>query len=56
MKVQVSQGFIGTLIDKGYNPAFGARELDRVIRTELEDKLAKLILENKLKKGEIINF
>ena len=56
VKVQVSQGFIGTLIDKGYNPAFGARELDRVIRTELEDKLAKLILENKLKKGEIINF
>ena len=29
----------------GYDPAFGARPLKRVIRRELEDRIAKLLLE-----------
>ncbi len=36
------------LADKGYDPAYGARPLKRVIQTELQNRLAELIL-----KGEI---
>ncbi len=38
------------LADKGYQPAYGARPLKRVIQTELQNKLAEMIL-----KGEIID-
>jgi len=56
VKINVSKGFIGTLIDKGYNPVFGAREMARVVRSELEDKLAKMVLQDKLKQGDVITF
>ena len=32
------------LVDLGYDPVYGARPLKRVIRTEVEDRLARLIL------------
>ena len=34
------------LVEKGYEPALGARPLRRLIQKELEDKIANLILEN----------
>ena len=42
------------LIDKGYNPKYGARPLDRAIQKYLEDVLAEEILSGKLKKGESV--
>lgn len=42
------------LAEKGYDPEFGARPLKRVIRRELEDPIAKLLLENKFGKGETV--
>jgi ATP-dependent Clp protease ATP-binding subunit ClpB len=39
------------LADKGYDPAYGARPLKRVIQTELQNKLAELILEGKVEDG-----
>ena len=38
-------------MEKGYNPAFGARPLKRAIQTEIENKIAQLILEGKFKEG-----
>jgi ATP-dependent Clp protease ATP-binding subunit ClpB len=35
----------------GYDPAFGARPLKRVIRRELEDRVAKLLLEGGVSEG-----
>lgn len=40
------------LMEKGYNPAFGARPLKRTIQTEIENKVAEIILEGKFKEGE----
>ncbi len=42
------------LAEKGYDPEFGARPLKRVIRRELEDPIAKLLLEGKFGKGKIV--
>jgi ATP-dependent Clp protease ATP-binding subunit ClpB len=39
------------LADKGYDPAYGARPLKRVIQTELQNRLAELILEGKVEDG-----
>jgi ATP-dependent Clp protease ATP-binding subunit ClpB len=36
------------LADKGYQPAYGARPLKRVIQTELQNKLAEMILEGQI--------
>ena len=40
------------LIDKGYNPKYGARPLERAIQKYLEDILAEEILSGELKKGD----
>tara|TARA_B100001173_G_scaffold179820_1_gene155267 strand:- start:649 stop:2712 length:2064 start_codon:yes stop_codon:yes gene_type:complete len=42
------------LIDKGYDPKYGARPLDRAIQKYLEDVLAEEILTGNLKKGESV--
>jgi ATP-dependent Clp protease ATP-binding subunit ClpC len=39
------------LIEKGYNPQFGARPLRRAIERGIEDRLAEEILRGKVKKG-----
>lgn len=41
------------LAEKGFDPAFGARPLQRVIRTELEDPLAQELLFGKLVRGGV---
>ncbi len=56
VKVNVSPNLLEQLIQKGYDKKFGARNLERVIRDEIEDKVAKLVLENKVKEGEVINL
>ena len=40
------------LADKGYDPAYGARPLKRVIQKYLQDPLAELILSGRVKDGE----
>ena len=42
------------LIEKGYNPQFGARPLRRAIERGIEDKLAEEILRGKIKKGSTV--
>ncbi len=43
------------LADRGYDPIYGARPLKRVIQKELQDPLARLILEGRIKDGESIS-
>jgi ATP-dependent Clp protease ATP-binding subunit ClpB len=40
------------LADKGYDPAYGARPLKRVIQKSVQDPLAEFILSGKIKDGE----
>ena len=42
------------LSDKGYDPAYGARPLKRVIQKSLQDPLAELILSGKIKDGDVV--
>jgi ATP-dependent Clp protease ATP-binding subunit ClpB len=42
------------LADKGYDPAYGARPLKRVIQKHVQDALAELILSGKVKDGESV--
>lgn len=48
MKVQVSEDVISRLAEEGYDPAYGARPLRRLIQREIEDEIAEAYL-----KGEI---
>jgi ATP-dependent Clp protease ATP-binding subunit ClpB len=43
------------LADKGYDPAYGARPLKRVIQRELQNPLASLILEGKIGDGDTVS-
>jgi ATP-dependent Clp protease ATP-binding subunit ClpB len=42
------------LADAGYDPAYGARPLKRVIQRQIHNPLASLILEGKVEEGETV--
>ncbi|MDJ1157449.1 ATP-dependent chaperone ClpB [Chelatococcus sp. SYSU_G07232] len=42
------------LAEKGYDPAYGARPLKRVIQKNVQDPLAEMILAGKIKDGETV--
>jgi ATP-dependent Clp protease ATP-binding subunit ClpB len=42
------------LADKGWDPAYGARPLKRVIQKEVQDPLAEMILSGRIKDGEVV--
>ena len=56
VKIEVSKKTIDEVSQKGYNPKFGARYLEKTIRDEIEDKVSKLIFQDKAKPGETINL
>lgn len=52
IKFKIKAELLDKLAEEGYSPVWGARELRRVIRDQVEEKIAKLILQGKIKKGE----
>ena len=50
IKLEIDEKAKKWLADQGYDPAYGARPLKRVIQTELQNKLAEMLL-----KGDIID-
>jgi ATP-dependent Clp protease ATP-binding subunit ClpB len=44
----------GELARRGYDPAYGARPLKRVIQRDLQDPLARALLEGRVKDGETV--
>src|SRR5579864_6417645 len=44
------------LADKGYDPAYGARPLKRVIQKSVQDPLSELILSGRVKDGETVTI
>ena len=52
--LKVSDAAKDLLADIGFDPMFGARPLKRAIQTELENKLAKEVLEGKFPEGSTV--
>jgi len=50
----VNESAIELLIDKGYNPDFGARPLRRALETQLEDPLSEQILRRRFRSGTVV--
>lgn len=56
INIEVSEQTLSDLVKKGYDPRFGARNLERVIRDNIEDKISKIILKGKVNEKEIIRL
>jgi ATP-dependent Clp protease ATP-binding subunit ClpB len=54
MTISLDAGALNWLGDKGYDPAYGARPLKRVIQKELIDPIAKKLLAGEFEDGAII--
>jgi ATP-dependent Clp protease ATP-binding subunit ClpB len=50
--ISLDERALGELARRGYDPAWGARPLKRVIQKDLQDPLARLILEGEVKNGD----
>ena len=56
LSIDLSDSARGWLAARGYDPVYGARPLKRVIQKELQDPLARLILEGRIADGEVIKI
>ncbi len=54
--VNVSNNYVQELVNKSYNPQYGARDMDRLIRKTIEDKIAKMLLSNQVRPGDSIQL
>jgi len=56
VKIAVSDQLLQLTLANANYRQFGARDLERTLRQTVEDKIVKLILENKVKEGDSINL
>jgi ATP-dependent Clp protease ATP-binding subunit ClpC len=56
LKLEVSNASKEFLIDKGYNPEFGARPLRRAIESYIEDPLSEGLLKGDFKRTDVIKI
>ena len=54
IKIDISDKAIKWLAEHGYDPAFGARPLRRLIMSSVEDKIADLVLSGKKGDGSTV--
>ena len=54
--LQLDEAAVQWLADKGYEPAYGARPLKRVIQSELQDLLAEKILSGEITDGMTVDI
>ena len=54
IKVKISEKTLENIVSKSKDSRFGARNLDRVIRDDVEDKISKLILQGKASEKDMI--
>ena len=50
----VSDAALEWLAERGFDPAYGARPLKRTVQTEIQDRVADLLLGRKLRPGETV--
>lgn len=56
IEIELTQEAIDYLIEKGYDPVYGARPLRRAVEKHLEDPIAEDILRSKIKNGSKIKI
>ena len=56
LSLTISDAAQSWLADRGYDPIYGARPLKRVIQRELQDPLARLLLEGRIGDGETVSI
>jgi len=54
LELEISDEVKELLLEKGYDPQYGARPLKRTIQYYIEDPLAEFILQGDFKEGDII--
>jgi ATP-dependent Clp protease ATP-binding subunit ClpB len=54
MKLEVSDAALKQIASAGFDPVYGARPLKRAIQTQIENPLAKAILEGRFAAGQTI--
>ena len=52
IKLYVTQNMMEYILEKGYDPEFGARPLRRVIEQSVEDAIAESLLSGQVKDGD----
>ena len=55
-ELTINRELMDILVQKGYDPQFGARPMQRVIQDVVEEKIAKQIISGKVAKGDNINL
>jgi len=58
LKIKLDNQALATLIDQKYNLAFGARGLEKLLQTEIEETVAKQVINNQVPSSReiVINF
>jgi ATP-dependent Clp protease ATP-binding subunit ClpA len=56
VRIEVTDAVLGWLAEKGFDPAFGARPLGRLIQTEIRDRLSEELLFGKLTRGGTVHI
>jgi ATP-dependent Clp protease ATP-binding subunit ClpC len=56
IEIDFDENMVEKIIEKGYNPVFGARSLNRYIEDSVEDLIAKKIIAGEIVKGEKIKL
>jgi ATP-dependent Clp protease ATP-binding subunit ClpC len=54
IRIQLDPTAVEFLIDKGYDPTYGARPMRRAVERYLEDPLAEELLRSNIKQGDIV--
>ena len=54
--IELDDAARGWLAERGYDPVYGARPLRRVIQRSLQNPLASLILDGKIKDGDVVRI
>ena len=55
IELKITDAVRQNIVDKAYDPKYGARPLRRMIQTKLEDSLADALLSGEIKKGTTVN-
>ncbi|KAJ2449330.1 hypothetical protein EV183_004961, partial [Coemansia sp. RSA 2336] len=55
IKLEVSEDAKSWLADRGYDPVYGARPLNRVIHKRLLNPLARCLIDGSVRNGEVVN-
>ncbi|MEM9336906.1 MAG: ATP-dependent Clp protease ATP-binding subunit [Patescibacteria group bacterium] len=53
-RLEITRELMDVLVEKGYDPQFGARPMQRVVQDLLEEKIAQKIISGEVQKGETI--